>query len=149
MHEAAAVLEQMLAASRDREVDKLKFYLQTADCLGPPEFEPVVDAYKQLEADFFDKTLGPLQRWGTKGLIVAFQDWEARMKSIGRRSGHQVEKLAMDMLSYECRTAFHQCYSGVWCDLLRYLAQKYGMDDHSIAFHRLWHLAPAGGLESR
>lgn len=141
VNEAAAKLEEMLAASRDREVDKLKFYLQTADCLGPPEFEPeVVDAYKQLETDFFDKTLSPLRRRGPKGLIVAFQDWDARMKSIGRRRGHEVEKLAMDMLSYECRTAFHQCYSGVWCELLPYLAQKYEMDDHSIAFHRLWHL---------
>jgi len=142
VQKATAELDDILATSRDMELDKHQFYLRTADCLGPPEFEPeIVEAYEQLTAEFFGKALPALQRDGTEGLSVAIQDGEARMKSIGRRRGHQVEKWALDMLSYMCRAAFHQCYSLVWCDLLRHLKQKYEMDDHSFAFHRLWHLA--------
>ena len=64
----------------------------------------------------------------------------AVVRRMSRRGGAKRVWWRLGILSYECRTAFHQCYSGVWCYLLPYLAQKYGMDDHSIAFHRLWHL---------
>jgi len=62
------------------------------------------------------------------------------MKSIGRRNGHAVEKQVLDVLSFEARAAFHQCYSAVWCDLLPHLARKYDMDEKSQTFHRFWHL---------
>ena len=59
-----------------KNVNKLEFYRKTADCLGPPEFEPeVVEAHQRMTAEYFEQARLLLQRWGKNGLVVAQQEW--------------------------------------------------------------------------
>jgi hypothetical protein len=67
--------------------------------------------------------------------------WSHLMTSIGRRAGRTEEKAALDAISYEARAAFHDCYSEVWCVLLRAIHAEYGMTGHEFNFLRLWHFA--------
>jgi len=135
-----AQLDELLAASRQEELGIVEFRDQTANCLGPPEYDPEIQrVYDDFTGELFGEGRRALEHYGEKGLIVAEKKWGQWLKSIARRSGHQAEKEVLDILSYECRAAFHQCYSAVWCDLLPYLAEKYQMSDESYSFHWLWH----------
>ena len=46
----------------------------------------------------------------------------------------------LDVLSYEARAAFHQCYSALWFELLPRLVDRHGLDALGREFHELWHL---------
>lgn len=49
----------------------------------------------------------------------------------------------LDVLSYECRAAFHRCYSAVWLELLREngpLQSGHGLGVPDMCFLCLWHL---------
>jgi hypothetical protein len=61
------------------------------------------------------------------------------MNTFARRSGNHAKKLALDMLSYECRAAMHRCYSATWEKLLTHLEEKYELDRASVQYHRLMH----------
>ena len=68
--------------------------------------------------------------------ISKLQTW---MNSFARHKGNEEKKLALDMLSYECRAALHRCYSAVWNKLLLHLEKKYELDEASVQYHRLMH----------
>jgi hypothetical protein len=134
-------LEQSLKSSCHEEVNEIAFRDGTANVLGPPKYDEAVwDFYRRFEADVLGEARAELQKDCINGGDVAVERWAEKMRSIGRRSGHSLEKQVLDILSYEARAAFHQCYAAVWFDLIPYLGNKYGFSDESMMFHRLWHL---------
>ena len=60
-------------------------------------------------------------------------------EAFARRSGNAGRKLVLDMLSYEARAAFHQCYTVVWCALIPYLVEKAKLSFESFGFLAFWH----------
>ena len=134
-------LECALRSSRDKEIDALTFHRRTADALSPPGFsQEVVDCYQSLVTEIFDEACDQLRQDGISGLDIAIEHWSKKMKSICRRKGHQTEKQALDMLSFERRAAFHRCYSSVWLFLIEALSREYDFSDEEKFFHRFWHL---------
>lgn len=65
--------------------------------------------------------------------------WKLAMKRIGRRARRYTEKLVMDVLSYESRAAFHDCYSVAWCYLIPRLAEEQNWNLRTCWFHQFWH----------
>ncbi|QGJ68590.1 Hypothetical protein PBC10988_2510 [Planctomycetales bacterium 10988] len=133
-------LDQMLQASRDQELDWVQFHHRTADCLGPPEYDlEINELYNQFCKELFEEGRQAIERYGKDGIIIAERKWTQWLNFFSRRKGHEQEKKVLDILSYECRAAFHQCYSAVWCELLRALDKKYNWSDEEYYFHRIWH----------
>lgn len=62
------------------------------------------------------------------------------MRRIGRRGGHALDKQVLDILSYECRAAFHRCYSAGCWDLIPRLTLKYHLSPANQCFLHFWHL---------
>ena len=136
-----AQLESMLKTSKTEGIDVLQFYGQTGNVLGPPEYgEQVWNCYREYAEELLGDTCSVLYRSETDGLQLALDRWREKLSKIGRRSGHAMEKSVLDILSYECRAAFHRCYSAVWLRLLEQLAAEHNLSDESVLFHRLWHL---------
>lgn len=134
-------LELMLQSASEEELDVLSFYRQTGDVLGPPAYEAdVQNCHAGFADEILDEACDAFRLGGTEGLQLALDRWADKMKEIGRRSGHAIEKTVLDVLSYECRTAFHQCYSAVWLTLLEKLQGRFSLTDEGVLFHRLWHL---------
>jgi hypothetical protein len=141
--ESVTELEQRLADSADGEMDKAEFHSRTGDLLGPPEYpREVHDRYHQLSEELLCEAREALEQGGHAGLDMALARWTSWMNSIGRRRGNELEKQVLDALSYECRTAFHCCYSAVWCDLIPHLQRNYNLSTESAAFLAFWHLEP-------
>jgi hypothetical protein len=135
-----ADLERTLASSRGGMLDIAAFQRKTGDLLGRPELEPRVQTeYLALADELLGAGRRALGRWGADGLSVPVAKLQSWMKSFVRRRGNEEKKLALDMLSYECRAAMHRCYSAVWFKLLRHLEDKYELDEASIQYHRLMH----------
>jgi len=66
--------------------------------------------------------------------------WETLDQRYGRRAGHEAQKQALDILSYECAGAFRRSYSAVWSDwLLPTLLVKFDLSRHSYRFLEYWH----------
>lgn len=136
-----AWLEKMLSDARQDEVGVLEFNRRTADFLGPPEYEEqVVSCYEEIAEEILQTTCDDISRSGVAALETSIRRWTDKMKRFGRRSGYKTEKDALDILSYECRAAFHRCYSATWLALLDQLAVEYNLSEETVLFHRLWHL---------
>lgn len=134
-------LENMLQGSRNEELDVQSFYRQSGDILGPPEYDDQVhDCYTDFVAEILGDGCDALSHGGLEGLQISLDRWSSKMKKIGRRNGYAIEKNVLDVLSYECRAAFHQCYSAVWLSLLEKLQVEFSFSEEGVLFHRLWHL---------
>ncbi len=131
----------MLQGARDTELDVPRFYRCTGDVLGPPHYEDDLrTCYEEFVEEILGETCDALRQGGTEVLQLSLDRWADKMKKIGRRTGHTMEKTVLDVLSYECRTAFHRCYSAVWLLLLENLQVEFSLSDECVLFHRLWHL---------
>lgn len=69
--------------------------------------------------------------------------WDEFMRGVSRRAGRLTEKLALDVISYECRAALHRCYSAAWCLLLPWLRERHRLSEESFEFLQAWHLEPS------
>ena len=141
--ESVVELERRLVAGADGEISKLEFRDHTRDLLGPPKYPPEVrDRYFQLSEELLGEARQALEQDGQAGFDVALARWTSWMNLIGRHRGHELEKQVLDALSYECRTAFHSCYSAVWCALIPHLQRTYNFSAQSADFLAFWHLEP-------
>ena len=141
MDESVANLNARLAESRNQEMDMLDFNRGTADLLGPPAYpQEVQDRCFELSQELLCEARKALEERGPEGLGVPLDRWTKWMNSIGRHRGHELEKQVLDVLSYECRTALHRCYSLVWCLLIRHLQENYAISPEAAMFHNFWHL---------
>ena len=134
-------LKNVLEAGKHDAASALVFNRRTADILGPPVYEAdVTSIYDEFTEQILHGPRQELRRHGIAGLNASLKAWQQKMRTIGRRSGHEKEKQALDMLSYECRAAFHRIYSATWTAIIEYLANERNLCDEAILFHRLWQL---------
>jgi hypothetical protein len=134
-------LNQLLDQSREEETNLVGFRDSTADAIGPPIYgEEAEAAYDRFADELLEKGRNVLEQEGDRAIEVTVDLWKERMRTIGRRSGHDLEKQVLDILSYECRAAVHRCYSAVWDYLICSLDDKYELSDEEVVFHRFWHL---------
>lgn len=139
--EMIAQLDASIRAHSDREMGIEDFRDETAKLLGPEIYsEEVIARYRQISEELLGEGRRTLQKWGPSGLAVPLAQWRQWMTEVGRRSGNELDKQVLDILSYEARAAMHRCYSATWCALLPHVAKKYGLTSETITFHRLWHL---------
>jgi hypothetical protein len=138
---AVADLEVLLQAGGDHRLAARTFRDETAKILGPPRLGQVVAAcYEQFTTELLSEACARLGCGDEGGLDIAFRRWDEAMRVWGRRRGFPVEKQVLDVISYECRAAFHRCYSATWCELLRHLTERHGLDHAGQDFHAFWHL---------
>jgi hypothetical protein len=132
-------LEERLASGRNHRLDMVSFRDQTAILLGPPSYEEEVWCrYRHYEAELFDEGHQALEQGrDAEGALARWRSW---MTGVSRRRGNDLDKLVLDIFSYECRAALHRCYSAVWVELLPLLTERYAFTNETVRFHRLWHL---------
>lgn len=141
LHSAIAELDEQLAGCRDVECNVEQFHRGTAIALGSQEWAQAIrDKYIQMTGELFSESREALRRCGNDNPGSALRQWQKWMNSLGRHKGHEMEKLILDVLSYECRAAIHRCYSATWCLLLPFLTTEYELSPESQVFHQLWHL---------
>lgn len=130
-----------MEADRERSLSREEFNDRSWAALGRQGFPvEVEEVYWQLSRELLDGACSALANGDTAAALMSVQQlWVRQMRAIGRRSGNVLQKLALDVLSYESRAAFHHCYSAVWSVLIRVLQ----LEDHwtvaACAFHRFWH----------
>lgn len=129
---------------RGRLIDE--FASKSWDCLGRAKFHENMQAvYDQICGDLFPNACRELEEDAPdQAVATVVAAWERLMRVIGRRAGNDDRKTVLDVISYECRAAFHDCYSLCWTSLIAALQQGDGLDATSASFHRFWHTVDRG-----
>lgn len=139
--ESARQLEQMLLQNEGSQCSEQGFRDSIVNALGPR-------TYSDEDRTRYSELLEELLHVGRRNLAVGATDaafeavqacWAEWDRKYGRRSGHKEWKTMLDIFSYECRAALHQCYSAVWCWLMPILVQQYGLSAEGLMFHEVWH----------
>lgn len=116
---------------------------RTADALACPRYDQNASfcaAYQEFTTAWLDRGRSGLMAGDQRSLTATLDQWQVAMRGWGRRRGQQLGKEVLNALSYECRAAFHRCYTVVWQDLSFHLATHWGLDEPSQRFIQLWHL---------
>ena len=139
--EQISALERALDADRQKALSTEEFTDRSWSALGRLGFPAETgESYQQFSRDLFDDGCAMLADHDiTTALITVRQKWNQWMKTIGRKSGNQLGKLVINVLSYESRAAFHHCYSAAWSVLIPLLKSEEGWSEAACAFHRFWH----------
>lgn len=139
--EQLEILERSLEADRERSLSREEFNDRSWAALGRRGFPvEVEEVYRQLLREVLDGPCSALASGDAAAALMSVQQlWGRQMRAIGRRSGNVLEKLALDVLSYESRAAVHHCYSATWCGLIPVLQSEDHWTEAACAFHRFWH----------
>jgi hypothetical protein len=139
-------LNAMLQAVTQDRLESVHFIERTAKILGPPEFDGEVwSKYRQMSDELLDEACNSIETRDFGGIGAANEKWEQNRKSFSSRSGKKLEKKVLDILSYECRAAFHRAYSAAWIVILEALKQRFNLTPQEEAFHRFWHVDLVAG----
>jgi hypothetical protein len=134
-------LNELLERSRLNEKDKVSFRNDTGDLLGRQIFpENIWIQYREMTEKLLSASCAALSSGDTLESQQALDQWKTWMGGLARRRGHEEEKQVLDVISYECRTSFFQCYSATWCELIRHLALQEKWSDAEMRLHMFWHL---------
>ncbi|WP_146577898.1 hypothetical protein [Neorhodopirellula pilleata] len=134
-------LDEMLNLSANQRMTLHEFDVQNRQALGFPEYEEEVWArYEEFSAQLFDQAIPVWRDDLGASIACVHSQWDRMNKSFGRRRGCEDEKQILDILSFESKAAFHQCYSALWCELIPHLAAEQNDQAFFNSFHALWHL---------
>lgn len=141
--ESVRELESLIRGSRGESITRAEFFHQTRELLGRTQFPAQIeDVYDQMSQTLLRSSCEVLATGDVRSALDAAEGtWNQFQQRIGRRAGHAEQKLVLDVLSYEARAAFHDCYSIVWCDLLEDFVKTEGWGFENAMFHRFWHTA--------
>jgi hypothetical protein len=144
VQELEQILRQPQRPARMRRLASVELRDRTADILGLPRLEnkKVRARKEQIDHELLDDACRLLIHDQEGAVWLAAQRWERAMKRWGRRSGFKLEKLALDIISFEARAALHRCYSMVWHELVRGLRNPLSLTASEAQLIRLWHLEP-------
>lgn len=150
-HEAVNVLNTLLFNSRYKMMSEEEFCIGTVGLLRSDEIpssrrqpsDELVNLYSGFMTDLLDEPKKILRDGEPlRAVALAQSTWNALRNRFGRRSGFLMQKIALDMIAYEGKAAFHHCYSNLWENLIPHLSKKYGWNDATTTFHKFWHFAP-------
>ena len=134
-------LESQLRVSEQERISIFDFCNRNREAVEFPDYpESTFELYREFESELFadDTSLW----WAdpmTAGENVT-QRWLGWRNGFGRRRGNGTKKEVLDILSYESKAAFHQCYSSLWLEILPHLMADQTNREISMRFHTLWHL---------
>jgi hypothetical protein len=90
----------------------------------------------------FDGILGAGSRMvredGEDGLVEFLAKTDAWISDTRRSNPDPVAQELVRRFSFQCKIAFHTCYSALWTSLIPWLEAR-GIDEVSARFLRLWH----------
>jgi hypothetical protein len=133
-------LDRLLAAGRHDAMDRQTFADKTAEFIGPTKLDDeFTHRYEQMEAQLLEPARAAMTDNVLNGLQKALDQWRQWIEGFGRRRGSKLDKLVLDVLSYEFRAAFHEAYSEVWFDLVEHLSAEHGWSRSTRLFHVIWH----------
>ncbi len=136
-----AELEPLLRESENEQLTIFEFCRRNREAVEFPEFpETTFGEYRNFEQELFLNTTSLWWNDPNAAYKLVSQRWNHWYRTIGRRGGNEISKDVLNILSYESKAAFHQCYSAIWFEILPYL--KMGQPNQEIfhKFHSLWHL---------
>ena len=134
-------LDEMLNVSAHQRMTLREFDVQNRQALGFPEYGEVVWArYAEFSAQLFDQAISIWPSDLDASIACVHSQWDRMNKSFGRRRGCEDEKQVLDILSFESKAAFHQCYSALWIELIPHLSAEQADCWYFESFHSLWHL---------
>lgn len=134
-------LDEMLKASSHERRTWHEFDVQNREALGFPDYgEEVWGRYRELSAQLFDQAISIWPDDLDTSIASVHSQWDQMTKSFGRRRGCQEEKQILDILSFESKAAFSQCYSAIWVELIPVLSAEQTDPSLFESFHSLWHL---------
>ena len=134
-------LESQLRGSKDEQLSLVDFCNRNRDAVGFPNFpEDTFSMYRKFEQRLFE---GTAKLWWENENVannLVEKRWLDWCNGFGRRRGNKVKKDVLNILSYESKAAFHQCYSALWVEMLPRLMTDQANREFSQRFHTLWHL---------
>ena len=139
--EIVQALETQLNAASESELTRAEFFERSWGVLGRPSYpEGVQQIYQRYTRELLEE---PCRHLATgdreQALRSVAATWAHWMKLVARRAGHEQEKIALNILSYEARAAFHHCYSLAWCELIRAFVRLDQYTEATSIFLRFWH----------
>ena len=134
-------LEIQLKASEAEQITVVEFCNRNREAVEFPIFpDTTFSLYRELESELLVNATN--QWWndptGAQGLVD--QRWLQWRDGFGRRRGNKEKKDVLNILSYECKAAFHQAYSALWVEMIPHLIAGNDNQLFSQRFHTLWHL---------
>ncbi|TWU32788.1 hypothetical protein Q31b_57980 [Novipirellula aureliae] len=139
--EAAAELDQLISCCREDRLTILEFHEKVRDAVGLPCFSAEEFAvYQKWSGEMFD---GLQQLWVdelSEAVATVEKRWNTWNRRFGRRCKNLNQKTVLDVLSFESKAAFQQCYSAAWTAILPQLMSDEEPREISECFHGLWHL---------
>ena len=134
-------LDQMLRASRDERLTLLDFHEQSRIAVRCAVYSSEEKSlYKSWSEELFDGLEDDWRDNLAQAVAKLKERWEVWRRRFGRRSNSYLQKTVLNVLSFESKAAFHQCYSAAWATLLPHLASALVHPEVSMNFHGLWHL---------
>ena len=134
-------LETQLKESESERVSVVDFCNRNREAVEFPDFpEPTFRLYGEFEEELFD---GAISLWWddpTDAKAFVEERWLRWRDGFGRHRGNDVKKDVLNILSFECKAAFHQCYSALWIEMIPHLMVNQVNQQFSQTFHTLWHL---------
>lgn len=135
-------LHQLIEKSKEQRMTAIDFHNRTLKLLGPLRItNRIRPKYDMMKEELCRGTCHMLSRGNNvvDSQSAANDTWSLWYRKYARRGGHDDEKLIMDILTYEARAAFHQCYTVTWRMLADSLEARGVIDWHTYRFLRCWH----------
>ena len=133
-------LELLLQGSKDERTSVVDFCNSNRKAVEFPEYpESTFELYRDFESELF----ADAARWWSDPVAATkrtMERWSKWHKDIGRRGGNNSKKEVLNILSFESKAAFQQCYSALWVELIPHLIEGQENQLFSQRFHTLWHL---------
>ena len=134
-------LETQLKESESERVSIIDFCNRNREAVEFPDFpDATFRLYREFEEELFD---GATSLWWddpAEAKVLVEERWLRWRDGLGRHRGNEDKKDVLNILSFECKAAFHQCYSALWVEMIPRLMVNERNQEFSQTFHTLWHL---------
>ena len=138
---SAERLESQLRASDTEQVSVVDFCNRNRKAIEFSEFpNTTFKLYGEFESELLANATSQWWQDPTAAYKLVEKTWLRWRDGFGRRSGNKEKKDVLNILSFECKAAFHQAYSALWVEMIPYLIADKDNQLFSQRFHALWHL---------
>ena len=134
-------LEIHLKGSEAEQITLVEFCNRNRKALEFPTFpDTTYSTYREYESELLTNATDQWWYDPTGAQLLVEQRWLQWRDGFGRRRGNKEKKDVLNILSYECKAAFHQAYSALWVEMIPHLIAGNDNQLFSQRFHTLWHL---------
>lgn len=143
-------LESQLRVSEHERISVVDFCNRNREAVEFPDYpESTLALYRDFESELFADDTSLWWTDPTTAREQVTQRWLRWRNGIGRHRGNEQQKDVLNILSFESKAAFHQCYSALWCELIPILIVDQENRLMCQRFHSLWHLDQRMNISGR